>query len=187
MGSLLKIFAVFYILVLSSSFSFANSKTLTLDAWKALPAEEREMYAEGYGSDDYTNLKVVTLDLVEGQDLTVIANDAAETFALEMEKIMRTESYLEVEDDYYSKIGSVHISSVTILVLDETLAIGGSISYLQKGCVMPDDSSPYFETEEEAKKAGCDTNADVSWQAHDTFDFDLSPFSLGEYMEWSGH
>lgn len=187
MGSILKVFAVFYILVISSPFTFANSQTMTLDMWKNLSEEDRALFAEGYGDDEYSNVKTISLTLSPDQDLTIITNNAAKTFALEMQKIMQTESYLEVEDDYYSKIGSTYIFSVTVVVLDETIALGGSISYIQQGCMMPDDSSEYFDTEEEAKTAGCDVNADVSWQAHGTFDHDFTPFSLGEYMEWSGH
>lgn len=186
MGRILRIFAVFNI-ILSFSFSFAATKTLTLADWKTFSDEDRQLYAEGYGDDNFLNLKVISIDLDSNQDLSSILDPIAQQFAYDMKNKMEDESTLEVQDDYYALVGPTYISSITVLVLDGTTALGGSISYYQQGCMMADETSPYFETEEEAKQAGCDLGADVSWQSHGTFDYDLSIFSITGYMEWSGH
>jgi hypothetical protein len=71
------------------------------------------------------------------------------------------------------------------VVLPTGEVAGGEIRCFQLGCDMPDESSPWFSSVEEAEAAGCDLS-DVSWQASGIFDYDLTAFDYYD-MEWSGY
>jgi len=156
---------------------------MTLEKWQALSADDKELLLEGIDIESYSNLSLIELN--EDNALAKVPRGAAQAFAEQMAEFMRTNSNLEVEDEH-SRVGPVQVYWISLLMIDEQV-LAGSIGFLQRGCSLEEDNWQYFETEAEAEAAGCDTNADVSWQAHATFDEKLSPIRYDEYMEWSGH
>lgn len=159
---------------------------LTLEAWDQMDQEDRAFIAEGYGAE-FNNVTTLEFSLSSTDDVSALSHPLARQFAEKMHAAMQVETSLEVGDDHYAQYGPTFIFNVTLVLLDDTTILGGSLSYIQYGCIMPDESSPHFEDEDEARHAGCDVNADVSWQAHGVFNYDLEPLYLTGYMEWSGH
>ena len=183
---------LFAFLVFNISFAQSSSQTaaplsvLTLEAWDQMNQDDRAFIAEGYGTE-FSNVTIVEFSLSSTDDFSAIPHPLARQFAEKMHAAMQVETSLEVGDDYYAQYGPTFVFNVSLALLDDTTILGGSINYIQYGCIMPDESSPYFEDEEEARLAGCDVNSDVSWQSYGVFNYDLEPLYLTGYMEWSGH
>ena len=151
----------------------------TLDDYVAIERETREQIVE-YLWDEFA-----TLSGTGEMDLAAVTEPAQLAFASGMDAYMRDNGSVEVEDDYHATVGDVEITLSMILLPDGT-PIGGEIRYFQNGCDMPDESSPHFDTEDDAEAAGCDFS-DVSWSNYGYFDYDLSAFSYEGYMSWSGY
>lgn len=173
-----------------STFSFAETgntkeetKNLSLLEWRALSPDDQEALIQGLEIEKYSNLRLI--DISEADAMTKVTDAKALAFAQKMDQFMTDNVNFEIEDEH-SRVGDVGVHWLNVLLLDGN-PVGGAIGYFQKGCDLEEENYQYFETEEEAIQAGCDVNADVSWQAHGAFDQDLKPIRYDEYMEWSGY
>ena len=88
-------------------------------------------------------------------------------------------------DDYHARVGIPTVSTVAIYKLEGQLA-GLNVIYTFQGCDMPDESSPYFETEKEALDAGCEFS-DVSWSWTGSYNSQGDLVYDPGYPEWSGY
>ena len=125
-----------------------------------------------------------TLKLTDPQDPKIIANPKQKEI---LEKILKKSTVdLVAEDGVHSSIGELQVSARILLLKDETI-LGGEIQFLQKGCLMPDQSPPKrFVSEGEAKKSGCEVDDHSVWIALVQFNHDGTPFSVSDYLEWMG-
>ena len=125
-----------------------------------------------------------TLKLTDPQDPKGIADTKQKEI---VEKMLKKSSIdLVAEDGVHSSIGELQVSARILLLGNETI-LGGEIQFLQKGCLMPDQSPPKrFVSESEAKKAGCEVDDHSVWIASVQFNHDGTPFSVSDYLEWMG-
>ena len=171
---------------------------VTDEQWESYSREERleivelsELLEEG----EWVGMKTITFhepdSIGRPVDISLIEYAPYREYADDIDVFMQDNCYMDVMDidGYHSVVGEPEIYWLWIFVRESDHKVfGGGIGYYQQGCDMPDFDGDvrYFETEQEAKAAGCDYS-DVNWQAHAVFDFDASSLRYDTYMDWSGY
>jgi hypothetical protein len=159
----------------------------SFDGWKLLDAKVQERIL------DWVALKpgsFPTLQFQNNMPIDQIQSPAARAFADRMRDYMESNGNVSTTDtnEYQATVGPVKVTaSVASLASGEV--IGGTIKFHQAGAGLDDGSSGHFDTPEEARAAGADTGADVSWSAYATFNHEVAE-PLGHhclYMEWGGY
>lgn len=171
--------AVFFVLPTMAE----GANVLTFENWKSLSADDQEALIDGVDIEKYSNLNLI--EISESGALSLVSDPAVRAFAEKMDSFMKANSNFEIEDEH-SRVGDVDLRFLTVLLLDGR-AVGGAVGYFQQGCDLEEDNYQYFDTREEAIAAGCDVDADVSWQAHGVFNHELEPYRYDSYMEWTGY
>jgi hypothetical protein len=152
----------------------ANSFSITVEEWETYTNDQKVEYIENESS----------WEEIEAKDIPNQPQDIQD-FVASMEE---TDTYLEVEYDYYALIGGVQIS-YSFVRSDEGIIIGAMEHFFQQGCSPEDedDEDAYgpFETETEANEKNCFDN-DVSWSGYGVRNEYAEEIEHG-FLEWSGH
>ena len=146
--------------------------------WDALPKDVRQDVVDG-DTHGYKSLSVT-----QRQKAEALSDADAKAFAAKMVSFMRTHGDMTVQDGSHARVGPEE-TWVRLVLLDGKTILGGSVAFEQAACDMPDDTAVTFPGPAEAKKAGCELGTGA-WSAEGSFNHDGSPFSHGDYMEWSG-
>jgi predicted DNA-binding WGR domain protein len=158
-----------------------------LAEWHALSDEDRETVLDDmqYFQERYPHLSVVAE--VDAADVAKLKDPAHKAFIEGMTKKINALD-LEVDSDYYARVGRPQLS-YEVYALDTGEIIGGYVRIYQDGAMgVDDDASGYYDTREEAKAAGLDTDSDVNWGNSARFDEKLKFVGDEPYvLEWSGH
>lgn len=156
-----------------------RAKLMTIEDWKALgPVVQEEIL-------DYECYGYKTISAIRYVRIEKLRKYLHRRFALLMRDFLGRHCDTEIAGDDHTTVGAIQVT-VNIYELPDNSIIGGSVHFFQEGCDMPDAGYGHFNTEEEAKKAGC-VFSDVSWSASGLFNYDLRPFYYSDYMEWTGY
>lgn len=170
-------------ILLTLAVQAATPEPMTLQLWQTLSNDDKKDLIDGVDTEKYSNLSTVSIS--EKNALDHIAQPLVHEFAVKADQAMHEAVDFEIEDEH-SRVGQAYLQWVDVVMIDGQV-LGGRFGYIQDGCDLEDENYQYFETEDEAKAAGCDTDADVSWQAQGVYDFDLAPIEVDGYFEWSGY
>lgn len=177
----------FFILMLFSSYAFAEDLTLT--AWKKLSLEEKVNHLDTSSTHmlNYVNGEYL---FVSPRDISADKKKAILEFIPRLKKYP-TELYTDIESWPYGLIGGV-TEKLDFLFSTEGILLGALQSFRQQGCSHQDEDGEfverdgYYENEQEAAKMNCHDN-DVSWSGESYRDASGREFDHSEYMEWTGH
>lgn len=211
----LKLFAVLALVsVLSVTGTVSATETpaektpLTFEAWEALSADEQKDLLgelpdviEEWESDDgqsetefeaaQSEIRLVRYVVIkdreyERQEKLFTAAEAQKAVALYKKGYAEAIGEFEVDGEFVTSVGEPSVSLTVYLLNGQLLAV--RFGLFQDGAGHDTESyGPHFDTEEEARAAGWDTGADVSWSNHFTVNHRGEVMDSNGYWEWSGY
>lgn len=126
-----------------------------------------------------------TLELAPPQDARAIKDPRAKELADRMLAYAKANVDLRTDDGVHASVGGLRVEARILRLKRETI-LGGEIRLVQDGCSLPDQRTPHFASEADAGKAGCERTVSSAWSAIGQFNHDGTPFSVSDFMEWTG-
>ncbi|MBI4817968.1 MAG: WGR domain-containing protein [Deltaproteobacteria bacterium] len=158
-------------------------KMAGLADWKKLSADDRQdildrMEYEAKAFPFVASTNEVAIDTLKGE---------AKAFAESMRASMEENCYMELDNEEHVIIGEPKVTVEIFTHVETKEILGGSIRFFQKGGDNEDFTYGHFDSVAEAKAAGVDVEADVSWSASGLFDHDGAALKTDDHMEWGGY